>query len=296
MYLIFLSTIKKTKKGECLFEEPSVFIIDNKITDLLPLQGLLNSFAQSGKPLLIIAEDVSEKELRKLESNVLSGNVQLCVIKTPGFGPVRKDFLRDISDFTGAEIITAINKATSNSFGKLKSCKITKNNSLLIKHEDVDVEDIIESLTELSKSKELTKHDIEIINKRIENLTAKVSVIKVGGGSEIEVKEKYDRYDDAVKAVACALEEGIVEGGGIALKRVENKFRQMYGFEGVYNGILKSLTSPNDIIGIKTNKSMFDINIIDPLKVTRCALENAVSVAKTILSTDCIVLNKNEWN
>lgn len=287
--------VNNLKKGECVFEDPSVFIIDSKITDLLPLQGVLNSFAQSGKPLLIIAEDVSEKELRKLESNVLSGNIQLCVIKAPGFGPVRKDFLRDISDFTGAEIITVINKATTNSFGKLKSCKITKNNSLLIKHDDVDVADIIENLTELSKSKELTKHDVEIVNKRVENLTAKVAVIKVGGGSEIEVKERYDRYDDAVKAVACALEEGIVEGGGLALYWANDMIMDMFMYHEAC-AIFKALDTPKNIINANHVKNMFEQNIIDPLKVTRCALENAVSIAKTVLSTDCIVLNKNEWN
>jgi chaperonin GroEL len=286
--------VNKVKKGECVFEDPSVLIIDGKINDLLPLQGILNTFAQSGKSLLIITEDVSEKELRKLESNVLSGNIKLCVIKTPGFGPIRKDFLRDISDFTGAEIITVINKATTNSFGKLKSCKITKNNSLLIKHDDVDVADIIENLTELSKSKELTKHDVEIINKRVENLTAKVAVIKVGGGSEIE---KYDRYDDAVKAVACALEEGIVEGAGRALSNASETISED---NEIIVAIVISLFAPNNQIlfnGAKIDGfDMFELNIIDPLKVTRCALENAVSIAKTVLSTDCIVLNKNEWN
>lgn len=296
--------INNSKKGECIFDEPAVIIIDGKITDLLPLQGSLNTFAQAGRPLLIITEDIVEKELRKLESNVLSGNIQLCVIKTPGFGPVRKDFLRDISDFTDAEIVTNINKLTFNTFGKLKSCKITKNNSLLIKHDNVNVEEIIDNLTELSKSKELTKHDVDIVNKRIENLTAKVAVIKVGGGSEIEVKEKYDRYDDAVKAVACALEEGIVEGGGIALFKCSkelmlNKYYQDFLLTP-HCRLLNSITEPSTIINYdatyNVSKTMFEQNIIDPLKVTRCALENAVSIAKTILSTDCVVLNKNEWN
>ena len=299
--------INNPKKAECIFNDPAVMLIEGKIDDLMPLQGTLNTFAQTGRPLLIITEDISEKELRKLESNVLSGNIQLCVIKTPGFGPVRKDFLRDLSDFTDAEIITNLNKLTLNNIGKLQSCKITKNNSLLIKHDDVNVNEVIDNLTELSKSKELTKHDIEIIDKRIENLTAKIAVIKVGGGSEIEVKEKYDRYDDAIKAVACALEEGIVEGGGQALYDCSYKLLKEYSeVKGCIKYILESIETPIKIInlikilkesysGIE-HRTMFDLNIIDPLKVTRCALENAVSVAKTILSTDCIVLNKNEWN
>ena len=294
--------VNNLKKGECVFDKPSVLLIDGKIEDLVPMQNVLNTFAQSGKPLLIIAEDISEKELRKLESNVLSGNIQLCVIKTPGFGPVRKDFLRDLSDFTGSTIVTNIKTIHTGVFGNLQSCKITKNNSLLIKHDDVDVADIIENLTELSKSKELTKHDVEIINKRIENLTAKVAVIKVGGGSEIEVKEKYDRYDDAVKAVACALEEGIVQGAGLALYHsIQNVYNLKYDEKTPYHFIMKSLLSPYDTICkngvcIPVMDNMFEQNIIDPLKVTRIALENAASIAKTVLSTDCIVLNKNEWN
>jgi chaperonin GroEL len=292
--------VNNLKKGECVFDKPSVLLIDGKIEDLVPMQNVLNTFAQSGKPLLIIVEDITEKELRKLESNVLSGNIQLCVIKTPGFGPVRKDFLRDLSDFTGSIIVTNIKTIHTGVFGNLQSCKITKNNSLLIKHDDVDVADIIENLTELSKSKELTKHDVEIINKRIENLTAKVALIKVGGGSEIEVKEKYDRYDDAVKAVACALEEGIVEGGGVALTKAWSNIKKEP--ETIEAKLLYSILQPykiiypEDIIGYEIKKNMFDKNIIDPLKVTRCALENAVSIAKTVLSTDCIVLNKDKWN
>jgi len=288
-----------TPKEYCELYNPHVLLLDGKLEDLMSFKTILEKVSSVDESLLIITEYISEKELRKLESNVLSGNIQLCVIKTPGFGPVRKDFLRDISDFTDGDVITNTNKLTLNNFGKLKSCKITKNNSLLIKHDDVNVDEIIENLTELSKSKELTKHDVEIVNKRIENLTAKVAVIKVGGGSEIEVKEKYDRYDDAVKAVACALEEGIVEGGGLALyhaSQIVAKTIKNLKHQSVELVILISLNKPNDILNVPVLNNMFELNIIDPLKVTRCALENAVSIAKTILSTDCVVLNKNEWN
>jgi len=134
---------------------------------------------------------ISEKELRKLESNVLSGNIKLCAIKTPGFGPVRKDFIRDLSDFTGAEIINIQpgKQYSPSCLGKLKSCIITKNNSLLIKHEDINVDEIVENLTELSKNKELTNYDKEIINKRIENLTANTASSYLSLRSFISISE-----------------------------------------------------------------------------------------------------------
>jgi chaperonin GroEL len=299
-----------TKKEYCEFEDPYVLLLDGKLEDLMPFKTILETITSRDESLLIITEYTSEKELRKLESNVLGGNIKLCVIKTPGFGPVRKDYIRDLSDFTGAEIITVQpnKKYLPSCLGRLKSSKITKNNSLLIKHEDINVDEIVENLTELSKNKELTSYDIEIINKRINNLTAKASIIKVGGGSELEMKERKDRYDDAVLAVACALEEGIVEGGGIALERMQINLHLDYSTPEdetemvIQDNLISCLSAPlNQINKNGFNLStldgdMFKKNIIDPLKVTRCALENAVSIAKTILSTDTVVLNERQWN
>jgi len=292
-----------TPKEYCELYNPHVLLLDGKLEDLMSFKTILEKVSSVDESLLIITEYISEKELRKLESNVLSGNIKLCAIKTPGFGPVRKDFIRDLSDFTGAEIINIQpgKQYSPSCLGKLKSCIITKNNSLLIKHEDINVDEIVENLTELSKNKELTNYDKEIINKRIENLTAKASIIKVGGGSEIEMKERKDRYDDAVLAVACALEEGIVEGGGIALVNAVESLSE-YCSKEEYRMIYNSLFEPREKIidnGSLIDTSidnMFDQNIIDPLKVTRCALENAVSIAKTILSTDTVVLNERLWS
>jgi len=290
-----------TNKETCEFTNPSVLLLDGKLEDLLLFRQIFEKVSANSEELLIITEYVSPKELRKLESLVLNKNIKVCVIKAPGFGPVRKDYLRDLSDFTGADIITVqSNKSYLPScLGKLGSCVINKNNSLLIKHEDVNVEDIVNSLTELSKNKELTDYDVEILNKRISNLTAKASIIKVGGGSEIEMKERKDRYDDAVLAVACALEEGIIEGGGEALRKIVDNIEIFKS--DLNNSIRISLTGPvNRIITngaiFKNSDNMFEQNIVDPLKVTRCALENAVSIAKTVLSTDTIILNERQWN
>jgi len=301
---------KNTPKEHCEFNNPHVLLLDGKLEDLMSFKTILETVSNNDESILIITEHVNEKSLRMLESQVLSGNIKLCIIKTPGFGPARKDYIRDLSDFTNADIIQPQSgkQYSPTALGKLKSCTITKNNSLLIKHEDVNVDEIVENLTELSKNKELTKYDVDVINKRIQNLTAKASIIKVGGGSEIEMKERKDRYDDAVLAVACALEEGIVEGGGVALFKT---LIQDYKDCEIINKICTSLTKPysvifpksiiknkdlGDVVHFDLGTNMFEQNIIDPLKVTRCALENAVSVAKTILSTETVVLNERLWN
>jgi chaperonin GroEL len=298
-----------TPKEHCELDNPNILLLDGKLEDLMSFKTILEKVSSLDESLLIITEYVSEKELRKLESNVMSGNIKLCVIKTPGFGPIRKDFIRDLSDFTGAEMINVHpgKQYSPSCLGKLKSCTITKNNSLLIKHDDINVSEIVEGLTELSKNKELTDYDREIINKRVENLTAKASIIKVGGGSEIEMKERKDRYDDAVLAVACALEEGIVEGGGVSLFKIG--IEQETEKDNLKEKLIDSLLIPyltiyperveifeNETIYKYPLEDKFKDNIIDPLKVTRCALENAVSIAKTILSTDTIILDERTWS
>jgi len=291
--------INTNKKAECNFEDPYVLLIDGKLENLKSFETPIKQIAENNESLLIITEGLSENLLRLLESNVLSGSLKLCVIKAPGFSQYRKDLLSDIADFTGADLISNLTKQYSlTSFGRLKSLKVTKNNSILVKHSDVDIKEYIDDLKALSKLKELTKQDKELIEQRVTNLTGKISIIKVGGISEIEMKERKDRYDDAVLATACALEEGIVQGGGVALyntNQVVVKTIKNLSHNSVELGILMSLNKPIEIIGVPALTNMFEKNIIDPLKVTRCALENAVSVAKTILSTDTVVLNERQW-
>ena len=306
--------ITNPKKGECSLINPFVLLIDGKLDNLKPFELPIKEIAASNDSLLIITEHVSEALLRLIETNVLSGSLKACIIKSPGFSQHRKDLLNDIANFTGATVIKDFNKSYNLSIlGKLKSVKINKNSSLLVKDESINVDELINTLTELSKSKEYSDYDKELITQRIENLKGKISIIKVGGGSEIEMKERKDRYDDAVLAVACALEEGVVEGGGISLYRIFHKFmdentsleyldfqppteKDLF-FREIYNCLSKPMYQIIDngsILNIQEN--MFDKNIIDPLKVTRCAIENAVSIAKTILSTETIILNEYQWN
>jgi len=296
--------INTNKKAECNFEEPYVLLIDGKLENLKPFEAPIKKIAENNECLLIITEALSENILRLLESNVLSGSLKLCVIKSPGFSQYRKDLLMDIADFAGADLISNFNKQYSiESLGRLKSLKVTKNNSILVKHKDVDIREYIEDLKALSKLKELTKQDKELIEQRITNLTGKISIIKVGGGSEIEMKERKDRYDDAVLATACALEEGVVLGGGWGLMDAGLTLGKNINLKEdntiesfIYNSIMKPqwqiMQNGNKVVNVKPR---WNDNIIDPLKVTRYALENAVSVAKTILSTETVVLNERQW-
>ena len=191
--------------------------------------------------------------------------------------------------------------------GKLSSIIVDKHKSTLVKHNDVNIEEFLSNLKYSLELKELNDYDKDLIKQRYENLSAKISVIKVGGKTESEMKERFDRYDDAIKAVGCALEEGIVEGGGQALFNCYYTLYEEYSdYNSCHRYLLDSLNVPVSIIDLHkiieenysncTYKTMFDLNIIDPLKVTKTALLNAVAVAKTILSTDAVVLSEREWN
>jgi chaperonin GroEL len=289
--------ITNQSKGTCEFTNVNTLVIDSKLEKLENFRSILELTQQPNSSLLIIVEDIHEQALRKLETFVLSQSLPICVIKSPGFSKHRKDLLQDLCYFTGSTLITDISKFyNTDVLGKLQSCKISKNNSILVKDDSIDVSDKLENLIELSKNIELAEHDKDLIKQRIEYLKGKISIIKVGGKSELEMKERFDRYDDAVKAVACALEEGIVEGGGIALANIALNITDT---KDIIFKITDALCSPNNTIinnGSEiNNNNMFEQNIIDPLKVTRCALENAVSVAKVILSTEAVVLNSEEW-
>ena len=288
--------ITNQSKGTCEFTNVNTLIIDGKLEKLENFRTILELTQQPNNSLLIIVEDIHEQALRKLETFVLSQTLPICVIKSPGFSKHRKDLLQDLCDFTGSKLITELSKIyNTDVLGKLQSCKISKNNSILVKDDNIDITDKLEVLNELSKNTELTEYDKDLIKQRIEYLKGKISIIKVGGKSELEMKERFDRYDDAVKAVACALEEGIVEGGGIALKVISNYISFEQKLPEVEWQIYNSLYAPSRIINSGCTMDMFQQNIIDPLKVTRCALLNAVSVAKVILSTEAVVLNSKEW-
>lgn len=291
--------VTNPKKGTCEFDECGVVLIDGKLEKLDCLKAILEHYSNTNTPLLIVTEHAHEQVLFKLRTFVVNQQLQVCVIKTPGFGPHRKDLLNDIARFTGATPIADMTKTYSTqTLGTLKSISIGKNSSVLTRCEDIDVTELIASLKEQLSSADLTSYDKDLIQQRIDYLTGKVSIIKVGGKTENEMKERLDRYDDAVKAVACALEEGIVKGGGVALYDSVSPIAFRFGNMAdttIEFGVFKSIIEPVTKLGTPVSNDLFGLNIIDPLKVTRCALENAVSVAKIILSTNAVVLNENEW-
>ena len=292
--------VNNDKKTECKLDEPNVIVIDGRLDNLKPLKSCLEHCANNNETLVIIVEDISEQVLKILETNVINDAIKLCVIKSPGFGQHRKDLLRDICDFTGSILVQDNKEYTSTIMGKLSNIIVDKHKSTLVKHNDVNIEEFLSNLKYSLELKELTDYEKDLIKQRYENLSAKISVIKVGGKTESEMKERFDRYDDAIKAVGCALEEGIVEGGGKILTQIMFNIANTENSE-LEKQLLIALSKPNRIItdnGAVFNyeKTMFEQNIIDPLKVTKTALLNAVAVAKTILSTDAVVLNEREWN
>lgn len=301
--------INTPERAECNFTNPHVIIISGKLTTLKPFESILQEIAETNGNIVIITEHVNESTLRILETNAASRKLNICVIKSPGYSQHREDLLKDISDLTGATIINDLTKSyTLHYLGKLESIKVSKNNTVLVKHSDIDITPYVNILGEQFVAEDLTQHEKESIKLRMENLSSKISIIKVGAVSELEMKERKDRYDDAVLAVGCALEEGIVAGGGVALLSAWHNSLSFNNKTAVDVEIYKSIREPYLQIvtngykfNVKENKegvveyNMFEQNIIDPLKVTRCALENAVSVAKTILSTNTVILHERLW-
>jgi len=293
--------INTPERAECNFTNPHVIIISGKLTTLKPFESILQEIAETNGNVVIITEHVNESTLRILETNAASRKLNICVVKSPGYSQHREDLLKDISDLTGATIINDLTKSyTLHYLGKLESIKVSKNNSVLVKHSDIDITPYVNILGDQFIMESLTQHEKESIKLRMENLSSKISIIKVGAVSELEMKERKDRYDDAVLAVGCALEEGIVEGGGVALFNAWNKLYDTVSNDALNKMLYQGILAPykqifqEDTLGFgQTN--MFDKNIIDPFKVTRCALENAVSVAKTILSTNTIILHERLW-
>lgn len=301
----YISKNFETNKNKAISEldKPKVLIIDGKIENLKPIENVINTIVSLGESLLIIVEHVNDNILKKLEAHVLSGNIKLSIMKSPGFSSHRKNLLQDLAIFTNTKVVYDLNTPVSyTSLGRLQSVLLTHNKSILVKDKNININDYIKIISDRLLI-EIEDYDKELLKQRLDNLKGGISIIKVGGKNELEMKERFDRYDDAIKAVACALEEGIVEGGGQALIDVCNKMQWIQTNEIDWT-IKQCLNSPAYTIcvnkGIEFNKqnvipNMFDVNIIDPLKVTKTALLNAVAVAKTILSTKAIVLNEYEW-
>ena len=278
--------INNPKKGAIEYNKCKLVIYDGKVDNIKDLEPALKG--QQDLPIVIIADHFHDTVVSILKSNYNNGNLEIGLIKSPSFAESRRNIMKDIIAYTSAHYPNP-SKDTDLYISTIDSIFSDKDKTIISKKE-VDIESYLITLKFLLEN-EKDKNSKKLISNRINTLEGNLAVIKVGGKSELEMKERKDRIDDAVLAVKSALEEGVVKGGGVALIELISKLDINY--------FMKTLAEP--FINIYPNEKMLtfelqDTKILDPLKVTRCALQNAISVAKTILSTEAIVLNDRLWN
>ncbi|MBH5320042.1 chaperonin GroEL [Paenibacillus sp. GSMTC-2017] len=323
--------ITDTDKMEAVLDNPYVLITDKKITNIQEILPVLEKVVQSGKQLLIIAEDVEGEAQATLVVNKLRGTFTCVAVKAPGFGDRRKAMLQDIAALTGGQVITEelgleLKSTTVDQLGSARQIRITKENTIIVDGAG-DSADIVARVNQIRAQLEDTTSDFdrEKLQERLAKLAGGVAVIKVGAATETELKERKLRIEDALNSTRAAVEEGIVSGGGTALinvyKAVEAVVAEGDEQTGV-NIVLRSLEEPirtiaanagqegsviverlkNEKVGVGYNAAtgkwvnMFEAGIVDPAKVTRSALQNAASVAAMFLTTEAVVADKPEKN
>lgn len=321
-----------TDKMEAVIDDALLLITDKKISNIQEILPLLEQIVQAGKKLVIIAEDIEGEALTTLILNKLRGTFTCVGVKAPGFGDRRKEMLRDIAILTGGEVITSelgleLKDATMAQLGHARQVKINKDNTIIVGGAG-DSAEIASRVAQIRSAIETTtsEFDREKLQERLAKLAGGVAVIKVGAATEIEMKEKKLRIEDALNATKAAVEEGIVCGGGVAflntirdveallptvegdektgvkivLKALEEPVRQIAsnaGFEGAV--VINKLKSSRKAgwgfdAATETYVDMFEAGIIDPAKVSRSALQNAASVASTVLTTEAVVADKKD--
>lgn len=324
--------VTNTDKMEVQMENPFILIYDKKISVLKEMLPILEQTVQTGKPLLIIAEDIDSEALATLVVNRLRGSLKICAVKAPGFGDRRKAMLEDIAILTGGTVISEetglkLENATMDMLGTAEKVTVDKDNTTIVNGAG-NKEGIASRITQIKSQIENTTsdYDREKLQERLAKLAGGVAVLYVGAASEVEMKEKKDRVEDALSATRAAIEEGTVPGGGTAYIRaiaaleglkgenedettgieivkraIEEPLRQIVANAGKEGAVVvQKVKEGEDDFGYNARTDVFEnlytTGVIDPAKVTRVALENAASIAGMFLTTECVIADKKEDN